>query len=73
LPASIIFAGKYISCRKGYDETNGGRSLTKTVFDGEGNGRMGGRARAQGLSKKRREEIASEAAKARWAEKEGKK
>ena len=29
---------------------------------------MGGKARAKGLSKKRRKEIASEAAKKRWAE-----
>jgi hypothetical protein len=30
-------------------------------------GRMGGKARAAGLSKKRRKEIAKQAAKARWA------
>jgi hypothetical protein len=30
---------------------------------------MGGNARAKGLTKKRRKEIASEAAKARWADK----
>jgi hypothetical protein len=31
-------------------------------------GRMGGKARAAGLSKKRRKEIAKKAAKARWGE-----
>jgi hypothetical protein len=31
-------------------------------------GRKGGRARAKGLSKKRRKEIAKDAAKARWAD-----
>ena len=30
-------------------------------------GRMGGKARAQGLSKKRRKEIAKQAAQARWS------
>jgi hypothetical protein len=30
-------------------------------------GRMGGKARAQGLSRKRRKEIAKQAAQARWA------
>lgn len=32
---------------------------------------MGGRARAKGLTKKRRKEIASGAAKKRWEEKKG--
>ena len=33
---------------------------------------MGGRARAKGMTKKRRQEIAAAAAKARWGEKAGK-
>jgi hypothetical protein len=32
-------------------------------------GRMGGQARAQGLSKKRRKQIAKKAAQARWSKK----
>jgi hypothetical protein len=32
---------------------------------------MGGKARAKGLTKKRRKEIASDAARARWGEKDG--